>query len=41
VVEGEEDGEGGEQKDPQIPLPHPRNRKSGDETLASSSAPPS
>jgi len=35
VVEGEEDGEGGEQKDPQIPLPHPRNRKSGDETLAS------
>lgn len=23
VVEGEEDGEGGEQKDPQIPLPHP------------------
>lgn len=25
VVEGEEDGEGGEQQDPQIPLPHPRN----------------
>ena len=35
VVEGEEDGEGRQQKDPQIPLPHPRNRKSGDETLAS------
>ena len=35
VVEGEEDSEGRQQKDPQIPLPHPRNRKSGDETLAS------
>ena len=27
VVEGEEDSEGRQQKDPQIPLPHPRNRK--------------
>ena len=35
LVEGEENDEGDEQKDPQIPLPHPRNRKSGDETLAS------
>ena len=31
LVEGEENDEGDEQKDPQIPLPHPRNRKSGDD----------
>lgn len=27
VVEGEEDGEGGEQQDAQIPLPHRRRRR--------------